>query len=320
MPRTRGLFLTLFLLLALSPTSLALGPDGLKILQDSYPDVKFDFTYDIHVKDWEIKMTVPSVPKAAGGDTEGNRSYTFYWCGGSMLPLEEIPNREMYWSILYPYPKVLADPAGFTDEQVEQIKNFSSSDNRRNGAGTPMFFFDALYCSDSRAHLESCLKKISFLGFTCTVHKRIVDPLKKVNDEIMALAKTDNETKSFVNSLTSAEAYFWRIIAGTKRKSFHSLGIAVDIRPKRLNGKAIFWSWTKDKEPENWMLTPLAKRWIPPQKVLDIFERNGFIWGGKWIIFDNMHFEYHPELIEFNGIIQNQESAETNTGVSTTQN
>ena len=181
-------------------------------------------------------------------------------------------------------------------------------------------FFDALYCSDSRAHLESCLKKISFLGFTCTVHKRIVDPLKKVNDEIMALAKTDNETKSFVNSLTSAEAYFWRIIAGTKRKSFHSLGIAVDIRPKRLNGKAIFWSWTKDKEPENWMLTPLAKRWIPPQKVLDIFERNGFIWGGKWIIFDNMHFEYHPELIEFNGIIQNQESAETNTGVSTTQN
>ena len=136
----------------------------------------------------------------------------------------------------------------------------------------------------------------------------------------MALAKTDNETKSFVNSLTSAEAYFWRIIAGTKRKSFHSLGIAVDIRPKRLNGKAIFWSWTKDKEPENWMLTPLAKRWIPPQKVLDIFERNGFIWGGKWIIFDNMHFEYHPELIEFNGIIQNQESDETNTGVSTTQN
>ncbi|MBQ9624309.1 MAG: M15 family metallopeptidase, partial [Treponema sp.] len=23
----------------------------------------------------------------------------------------------------------------------------------------------------------------------------------------------------------------------------------------------------------------------------------GFIWGGYWVIFDNMHFEYHPELI-----------------------
>ena len=36
---------------------------------------------------------------------------------------------------------------------------------------------------------------------------------------------------------------------------------------------------------------------IPPQSVIDIFEDEGFIWGGKWVIWDNMHFEYHPELI-----------------------
>lgn len=27
------------------------------------------------------------------------------------------------------------------------------------------------------------------------------------------------------------------------------------------------------------------------------FESEGFIWGGYWAIWDNMHFEYHPELI-----------------------
>ena len=35
---------------------------------------------------------------------------------------------------------------------------------------------------------------------------------------------------------------------------------------------------------------------------IDIFEDEGFIWGGKWMIWDNMHFEYHPELILFNKI------------------
>jgi hypothetical protein len=30
---------------------------------------------------------------------------------------------------------------------------------------------------------------------------------------------------------------------------------------------------------------------------VDIFERHGFIWGGKWGHFDTMHFEYRPELL-----------------------
>ena len=28
----------------------------------------------------------------------------------------------------------------------------------------------------------------------------------------------------------------------------------------------------------------------------EIFEKHGFIWGGKWDHFDTMHFEYRPEL------------------------
>ena len=45
------------------------------------------------------------------------------------------------------------------------------------------------------------------------------------------------------------------------------------------------------------MLVPLKSRWMPPETVIKIFESEGFIWGGYWIIFDNMHFEYHPELV-----------------------
>ena len=50
------------------------------------------------------------------------------------------------------------------------------------------------------------------------------------------------------------------------------------------------------------MKTPLSERWMPPKIVRDIFESEGFIWGGKWTVWDTMHFEYHPELIKWNGI------------------
>ena len=30
---------------------------------------------------------------------------------------------------------------------------------------------------------------------------------------------------------------------------------------------------------------------------MEVFERNNFIWGGKWGHFDILHFEYRPEII-----------------------
>ena len=33
-----------------------------------------------------------------------------------------------------------------------------------------------------------------------------------------------------------------------------------------------------------------------PQAIVDAFEAEGFIWGGRWYHYDTMHFEYRPEL------------------------
>ena len=33
-----------------------------------------------------------------------------------------------------------------------------------------------------------------------------------------------------------------------------------------------------------------------PQEIVDAFEAEGFIWGGRWAHYDTMHFEYRPEL------------------------
>ena len=268
-------------------------PEQLNILRKCYSDVLFETVYVKEKNDWLVNITAPVVP----GKPARKRA-SFYWAEGRLLPEEELENRDKYWPLIYKYQK-MKDPALMTAEEIERIKVFSSAENRKNGGGTPMFFFDFLYAAKSQVIIEDHIVRTTFLGHNTKVHERILGPLKKVESDIYKEAEKDSEIKTFIQSLKSTDAYNWRVIEGTGRKSFHTYGIAVDVLPTRLNGKAIFWSWTKDKDPENWMLTPVNKRWNPPQKVIDIFESEGFIWGGNWVIFDNMHFEYHPELIAF---------------------
>ncbi len=292
------LFLTFIILLfPLAAQQAFIGIGNLKYFERAYPDLTFTRHFDIAANEWIINVKVPDIP----GDKDGpGKTYDFYWSNGSFLPKEELENKEQYWSLLYGYAKELADPADFTESERARIKEFGSSESRKNGAGTPMFLFDAIYDSASRGALETHIVRISFLGKRTNVHERIKEPLGKVEEKILALAQEDNEVKAFLENLKSNDGYQWRIIAGTKRKSFHSLGIAIDVLPKSQGGKQIFWSWAKDKYPDTWMLVPLKNRWMPPQSVINIFEEEGFIWGGKWMIYDNMHFEYHPELIEYN--------------------
>ena len=83
-------------------------------------------------------------------------------------------------------------------------------------------------------------------------------------------------------------SFNWRKIAGTDRMSTHSYGIAFDLNAK-LGG---YWRWAKRHEGQVGHYDNRI-----PQDVVQIFERYGFIWGGKWHHFDGMHFEYRPEII-----------------------
>lgn len=91
-----------------------------------------------------------------------------------------------------------------------------------------------------------------------------------------------------------AGGFYWRPIAGTNRLSAHSFGIAVDINVSESH------YWRNELggvggEPPGWR--PARARNRIPREIVSIFERNGFIWGGKWFHYDTMHFEYRPELL-----------------------
>ncbi|MBQ9238596.1 MAG: M15 family metallopeptidase [Treponema sp.] len=262
-------------------------PAELAIFRSAYPDVHFKSTYDESSADWLITIDVDS------------RTAELYWAGGRFLPAAQLENKDTYWTLLYHYAYDVPDPANFSAEEIQRIRNFSSPENRQNGAGTPPFFYDVVYDCATQQSVERHIVRHTFLGKSCNIHKRLQEPLNRVERRIRTLAETDSETAAFVAELSKTDGYVWRAIRDSSRRSFHSIGIAIDVLPRGWGQKNLYWAWRRDIDPDNWMLLPLEKRWMPPQAVIAIFESEGFIWGGKWIIWDNMHFEYHPELIAY---------------------
>ncbi len=83
-------------------------------------------------------------------------------------------------------------------------------------------------------------------------------------------------------------AYACRMIVDTGQPSMHSYGAAIDLN----FSLADYWYWQSGPGGA------LTYRNRMPHELVEIFERHGFIWGGKWYHYDTMHFEYRPELIE----------------------
>jgi hypothetical protein len=106
--------------------------------------------------------------------------------------------------------------------------------------------------------------------------------LQAASDELDKLPDT------FVKYLTpSGGTYNCRVIAGTDRPSVHGNGIAIDIN--------VAWSdYWRNHQPVAGKY-PYKNR--IPWDIVEIFEKHGFIWGGKWYHYDTMHFEYRPELL-----------------------
>lgn len=104
--------------------------------------------------------------------------------------------------------------------------------------------------------------------------------LQKVIEELSKLPK---QFEPFITNI--AGTYNHRYIADTKRLSSHSFGIAIDLNVKQ----SAYWKWDKKYNFRNNF----------PKEIIDIFEKYGFIWGGRWYHYDTMHFEYRPELFEY---------------------
>ena len=112
------------------------------------------------------------------------------------------------------------------------------------------------------------------------------DQLKKVKADLDELVKNNPNLKSY---LKSSGTFYWRNVRGANRLSAHSYGMAIDIGVD----KSDYWLWKNPKASET---AKISYNNRIPMEIVEVFEKHGFVWGGRWYHYDTMHFEYRPEL------------------------
>lgn len=148
-------------------------------------------------------------------------------------------------------------------------------------------FFDKMYGA-TRTEVEANLVPVRWLPTSSrktllvTRINGVAGKLAQVSAELDALPES---FKKFL--LKPGGAFNWRPMEGSQQISPHAYGIAIDINA----GFGDYWRWDLEKTGQ------IGYQNRIPAEIVAIFERHGFIWGGKWEHYDTMHFEYRPELL-----------------------
>ena len=262
-------------------------------LWQSYPEQIDRPDYDNKQKDWFIVVN-------------GKR---FYWAEGRLLPLsiaQQYSQYKRFSLYYYPQQRPPVPPFSAAEEKhflAEQRQNWKSAQRKESDA-----FRQALYRANSKSQMKQQIRHLHFLDFHVSVHPLIVKPLKRAERRLQIAMKQDASLQRFFATIKEISTYSWRRVRYFGKLSNHSFGTALDLLPYDWQGKAAYWNWERDFR-EDWFNVPHKQRWSPPQKVIDAFEAEGFIWGGKWLYFDMMHFEYRPELYRLREFLRENHEA-----------
>jgi len=151
-------------------------------------------------------------------------------------------------------------------------------------------FFSKMYGA-SENEVEKHLTEITWCP-KLVGQKIRVTKINGIDKKLALVSKELDEHPELKKYLTHIGGTFtWRNISGTHRHSMHSFGMTIDINTTYSD----YWEWACKCTDEN---AAIKYKNRIPQIIVDIFERHGFIWGGKWYHYDTMHFEYRPELIQ----------------------
>jgi D-alanyl-D-alanine carboxypeptidase len=147
--------------------------------------------------------------------------------------------------------------------------------------------FEATY-GKGLAEIHARLRMFDFFGTQMRIHERVLVPMQRVIAKIHQAKNLDPSYQVYLEHLGGT--YNHRVIAGTDILSPHAFGIAIDLSTHYAN------YWRTDPPGPNATKAPWKN--AIPEPIVSAFESEGFIWGGRWLHFDTMHFEYRPELLD----------------------
>jgi hypothetical protein len=215
----------------------------------------------------------------------GYDSTDLIWRDGTRMPLfdgqpaksfaEMLRHGSLLDQLRLPYPAGTTAAALGRDDDPGRIRNRA--------------FFDKMYGDCWRGEVAPWLVPVVWLPRSWGRTIRITS-VNGVAERIAAISGELDDLPGAVKryAYPPAGTYNCRTVADTGQPSMHSWGAAIDINAAH----ADYWldhnSRVIDAGPVNRL----------PLEIVAIFERHGFIWGGKWSHYDTMHFEYRPELLD----------------------
>ena len=234
---------------------------GICAAQDTEESVSEDFAC--------LLEAYPNFFKSIEHDTSGN--IFFVTLKGERIPYrrsgDDVYDSGIYETLHIQYPLEPDRPVPQEGEDPGRIRSYA--------------LLRALYGSD-KLSVEQSMRPFLLFGEKIMVPERLLPPLIKVREQLQELFAEKPHLERYVHP---AYGQYWRYIAKTERLSPHCWGIALDFNPDI----ATYWQWSKQM--------PHPDQVQYPSEIVRIFERNGFIWGGKWRHYDLMHFEYRPEIL-----------------------
>jgi peptidoglycan LD-endopeptidase CwlK len=218
----------------------------------------------------------PGLFSIAGNTLTWTDGTTMVWDDGKAKSAEELVDAADIEDMFhYVYPKAEAGPlTPAVDFDPGRVRNEA--------------FFKKLY-GDSAKAVGRRLVSIAWLPRLGRAKLQVTSVLGV--DTL--LAKVSEELEAMPADLSRygrkpGGGFNWRVVAGEKLLSVHSYGAAIDINVDYSD----YWRWHK---PDATGRIPYKNR--IPLPVAALFEKHGFIWGGRWYHYDTMHFEYRPELL-----------------------
>ncbi len=176
------------------------------------------------------------------------------------------------------------------EENEDLAKMFEKSNDYGRYKYEP--FFKKIY-GNNRKEIETNVVNLNWFLKSNPRNNEIIKINSKYGADI-AMANILNEVQQLNYSKAEMEKFVSpplgdnlksKFIPGTKLLSSHAFGIAVDMS---INSFA-YWKWDLD--------FPKNRKNNFDKKIVGIFEKFGFIWGGSWYHYDNNHFEFRPELM-----------------------
>jgi hypothetical protein len=227
----------------------------------------------------KLDALVAAYPNALAG----HDANTLRWRDGTIMPASDGAESKTFAELLHhasildqlriPYPRGPLEKPPPVDADPGRFRNTA--------------FFTKMYGDCQKGDVTPHLVSLPWLPKTWGKSIRITsvngvdERLRAISTEIDALPDRIKHA-----AYPIAGTYNCRAVADTGEPSPHSYGIAIDLNLAFSD----YWYW----RPHGGLI---AYRNRMPEEIVAIFEKHGFIWGGKWYHFDTMHFEYRPELL-----------------------